>query len=491
MREYSPRRRTALVFTGAGTSGAYHAGVLKALDETGVKIDLLVGSGGGTVAAAFGAVSAGAQVHGPGGFWEGVGWRSLYRLRPALAAAGALFAAAVAVFFLPLVAGLVVGLLFPLVLLLDRVWPGLASRFMDPLRDVPESLGGPYLAALALPVVLLSIFALVLLARFGRDRRRLLEAFESHLVARGAEARLRRRLWAAARGAAPSPMPASDVELGRSYVTLASENLGEPGFRELILRTVDLETGQVLPLVLLGDEHRTASAAARSRGPGSGWAPIPGALDLRAPGGEALFFDAVLTGLLPPLAAPVRRVTFPRGGPFSGETHRITDATLGAGTGIGEALAAGAEQVVLVTACPEAPSPPRRRRGRRALLDAFLLALERQAVEGDLRQAERINRMVETLGHETEGGERAWEDPATGRLYRAFALYVVRPEKRWLAPLDLDGAIDPATEVVQTTGDLLERGHRDAYRLFVEPIVGAAPAPPVEPQLAERQAVEL
>jgi len=477
------------VLTGIGTSGAYHAGVLKALDESGVKIDLLVGSGAGAIAAAFGAVSAGAQVHGPGGFWHGVTWRSFYRLRPALAAAAALFAFAAAVFFLPLVAGLVVGLLFPLLLLLDRVWPGLASRFLAPLREMPESLGGPYLAVLALPVVVLSLVALVLLVRFGRDRRRLLEAFESHLVARGAESRLRRRLWAAARGAAPSPMPSSDAELGRSYVALASENLGEPGFRELILRALDLETGQVLPLVLVRDEHRTAFAAARSRG--SRLPPVPGVVDLRAPGGEALFFDAVVTGLLPPLAAPVRRVTFPRGGVFSGETHRLTDATLGAGTGIGEALAAGAEQIILVTACPEAPAPPRRRRGRRALLDATLLALERQALESDLRQAERINRMVETLGHKTEEGERAWEDPATGRLYRSFDLYVVRPEKRWLAPLDLDGAMDPATEVVQTTGDLLERGHRDAYRLFVEPVVGAAPAPSAEVAVAERQAVEL
>ncbi|HEX6006341.1 MAG TPA: Ku protein [Burkholderiales bacterium] len=35
MPEYSPKRRTALVFAGSGTSGAYHAGVLKALEEAG------------------------------------------------------------------------------------------------------------------------------------------------------------------------------------------------------------------------------------------------------------------------------------------------------------------------------------------------------------------------------------------------------------------------------------------------------------------------
>ena len=92
MKDYSPKRRTALVLTGSGTSGAYHAGVLKALDESGVKIDLVVGSGIGSVAAAFSAVAGGARLYGPGGFWEGVSWSSFYRLRPILRSVLALLA---------------------------------------------------------------------------------------------------------------------------------------------------------------------------------------------------------------------------------------------------------------------------------------------------------------------------------------------------------------------------------------------------------------
>ena len=38
---YSPELRTAVVFTGTGTAGAYHAGVLRALHEAGVKIDVV------------------------------------------------------------------------------------------------------------------------------------------------------------------------------------------------------------------------------------------------------------------------------------------------------------------------------------------------------------------------------------------------------------------------------------------------------------------
>src|SRR6478752_4243922 len=44
---YAPRLRTALVFTGTGSAGAYHAGVMKALAEAGVKVDLVAGRGMG------------------------------------------------------------------------------------------------------------------------------------------------------------------------------------------------------------------------------------------------------------------------------------------------------------------------------------------------------------------------------------------------------------------------------------------------------------
>ena len=38
---YSPKQRTALVLSGTGTAGAYHAGVLRALQEAGVKLDVV------------------------------------------------------------------------------------------------------------------------------------------------------------------------------------------------------------------------------------------------------------------------------------------------------------------------------------------------------------------------------------------------------------------------------------------------------------------
>jgi hypothetical protein len=199
----------------------------------------------------------------------------------------------------------------------------------------------------------------------------------------------------------------------------------------------------------------------------------------------------VVTGVLAPLAAPVRRVAFPRGGPLGGQTRRLADATLAAGSGLAEALAAGAEQVILVSATPEAPALPLRRRGPLALLDGLLATLERRGVERDAEEAERINRMVDTLGHRTEDGGRAWEDPASGRLYRDFALYLIRPASRSLAPLELDGARDPSTDVVETPADLMEQGYRDTYRQFVEPIVGAEPPSAETVEREEDAPVEL
>ena len=45
--------------------------MLRALDESGVKIDLVVGSGIGAVSAAYAAVGGGPKLYGEGGFWDG------------------------------------------------------------------------------------------------------------------------------------------------------------------------------------------------------------------------------------------------------------------------------------------------------------------------------------------------------------------------------------------------------------------------------------
>jgi len=437
VRDYSPKRRTALVFTGSGSTGAYHAGVLRALDETGVKIDLVVGSGIGAVSAAYAAVGGGSRLYGKGGFWEGVRWTSFYRVRPTVRLALALVGTSFAIFALPVLLGVLLGVLFPLLLIADRVSPGVATRALSLLWVAPEKLSGPYLAAQAVPVFALAMLAIVALAIvYFRDRRRFAEAFESLLDADHGLARLRRGLWEIARGAALSGGPPSEAELGRRYVALLAENLGEPGFRELVLRTADLDREEALAFTVLRDGREQARAGA-----------LAASVDLRAPGHDALLFDALATGLLCPMAMPLRRVALPRAAVHGGQTHRLTDATLVGGSGIAEALAAGAEQVIVVTGVPETVAPLTRRRGPLARIDAAVRALERRA-------AEEIDLLLAEVD-----------------------LWVIRPDHRALGPMELDGARDPATEVLQTTDDLLELGFRDAYRQFVEPVVGQSPIP--------------
>lgn len=492
MRDYSPKRRTAVVFTGSGTAGAYHAGALRAFDETGVKIDLLVGSGVGALAAAFGAISGGSKLYGPGGFWDALAWDELYRVRPALRAVILLLLLSAVVLLLPLALGLVAGLLSPLLIAADLAFPGLLAGLLLRLATWLQALRVAYLAALVAPIFVLSLLGAAAAARLLlRERRRAGEALEFGFDAEAARRRLLAALAEATRSTVATSSLPDEAELGKRYVALLGENLGQPGFRELVLRAADLETGRGLPFVALDDARRPAFAAARGRATGVTErrdAAAGDALDLRQPGGAELLFDAVFSGLLPPLLAGVRRVTFPRGGLFAGQVHRLVDATLAGGCGLSEALQAGAEQVVIVAAVPDEPALPARRRGPRALLDGLLALAERQALERDLRAAERLNRVIETLGHKTDDGARAWQDPATGRTYREVGLYLVRPTRRGVQPLDFDGAEDPASEVLETPADLAEQGYRDAYRLFLEPVLGAGPEPRAE---AEETRVEL
>jgi hypothetical protein len=495
MQEYTPKRRTALVMTGSGSSGAYHAGVLRALDESGVKVDLLVGSGAGVIAAAFGAVAGGAKLSGPEGLWARV--PRFFPLRPSLKASAVLLGLSLAVCLLPLPLAILWALLVPLALLIDPLVPGAPWKalLVPPAGDF-TTLREVYVTALAAPsFVLWLLVAGVLVRAAVKNRRRLLEYFESPWNAGTSLGALRTALWEVVRGANPAAKAPPDSELGKRYVGLAAENFGQPGFREAVFRVADLDRGDALTFALLQDGMRAAFGRYASRPTGEGREARGAVVDLRTPGYESLLVDALSTGLLPPLLAPVRRLAFPKGGIYGGEVHRLCDATLVGGSGLWEALAAGAEQVIVVTAVPSLPALPPRRRGPRAQTDAAVAALERQAVERDLEEAERMNRIVETLGHESSDGRRAWEDPATGRVFQRVSLYVVRPETRSLGPLELKSVADPRTEVLETLDDLAERGYQDAYRLFVAPVVGASAEgrwrPPERTTVREGQPVEL
>src|SRR5690242_8631440 len=93
---YSPRLRTGVVLCGSGTAGAYHAGVVRALTEAGIKIDVVAAHGAGTLTALAAAIDSGSKVWDPSGPWTSPKLARAYRWRAALrfAALGLILASA-------------------------------------------------------------------------------------------------------------------------------------------------------------------------------------------------------------------------------------------------------------------------------------------------------------------------------------------------------------------------------------------------------------
>ena len=75
-------------------------------------------------------------------------------------------------------------------------------------------------------------------------------------------------LWNLIRGAAPIAAPGR-AELGRKYIELLAENVGQPGFRELMLLVHDMDARRDVVFALLGESQRGRFSRGRSsREPG-------------------------------------------------------------------------------------------------------------------------------------------------------------------------------------------------------------------------------
>src|SRR5690606_17222168 len=158
-------------------------------------------------------------------------------------------------------------------------------------------------------------------------------------------------LWNILRGGAQLRAPDAR-DLSRRYADLLAENLDQPGFRELLLVVHDLEVGRDMVFGLLDDPFRkplfaaaTASADRRAE-----------AHDLAGVGRDHLVDVLAASLTLPGLCQP-RLVTFSTDAYWRGETHRLADRTSAVGRVLEEVAAAGAEQVIVVSATPEPPGP--------------------------------------------------------------------------------------------------------------------------------------
>jgi hypothetical protein len=455
---YSTRLRTAVVLTGTGTGGAYHAGVLKALAEAGVKIDLVAGRGVGAVSAFFAAVDGGARLWDATGLWRSPGVSNGYGLRPALRSAAWAFATAGAVLAVPLIllaVAVVIGLVGLLLTLvgLERYGVVLTTGygrwilFLFAPAALPTIIPRLVLFAILIGIGALAAGAAVALAR-GRGKRRTQSGLAGRLagsplsatsiVRRGAA-----ELWNLIRGVAPIAAP-PPRQLARKYVELLSDNLGQPGFRDLLVTVHDMDARRDLVFALLSPAARERFFSHAAAGQGGRALEL---FDLAGVDRDHAL-DAFAAALALPVAVEPQLTTFAPEGPWRGETHRLCDRPSGLLRLLEEAAAAGAEQIVLV-----APLPPPAQ------------AHEMRAGRADLR-----GRAGEQLASFEAAGLRDvlehWEGRATG-------LFVIRPDHNPLGPLDFAGAYDERSDRTHTLGELVDRGYEDAYRQFIEPIVGA------------------
>jgi hypothetical protein len=57
---------------------------------------------------------------------------------------------------------------------------------------------------------------------------------------------------------------------------------------------------------------------------------------------------------------------------------------------------------------------------------------------------------------------------------RFDSVYVIAPSHNAVGPFDVDGSYDEASDRRQDLQELMERAYEDAYRQFIEPVVGAS-----------------
>jgi len=458
-RQYSTRLRTALVLTGSGTAGAYHAGVLRALHEAGVKVDLVAGRGVGAISALLTAVDGGVRLWDTNGLWRSPAAKHFYGWRLPLRIAGWTLAVAAVVFAVPvalLAIAVLVGLAGLLLTLVGLEAP--ATTLRSTFSGWVDALFAPTALPTTIPRLVLFVLVVGVAALainlgwstiHGHLRRRarhsiLWRLLGSPLTASTLLTGSLTELWNLIRGAAPIARPEAN-DLARRYVELLADNLGQPGFRELVIAVHDIDARRDVVFALLGHAHRPRFFA-RPGAPDSASRYLE-AFDLSGISRDHAF-DALAAALALPVATAPHLTAFSAEGPWRGETHRLCDRPAALGRLLREVATAGAEQVVLVSASsPEA--------------NAHQLGTGREEIRGHAG---------EYLASFEAAGLRDALEHFDGRF---AGLFVIRPVHNPLGPLDFAGVYDERSDRTQELSELVDRGYEDAYRQFIEPIVGA------------------
>jgi predicted acylesterase/phospholipase RssA len=449
---YSPLRRTALVFTGVGTAGAYHAGVLRAFHETAVKVDVVAGRGIGAVSAMFAAVDGGSRLWEPNGFWRASGVGGLYPWHPVVRGLGAIMLVAAGLVMLPL-AFMVLGLaVFPLDFVLTMVGVsrgGLTGGYLRLAEAAFSPDGLPTWLPRVVVLVLLAFCAAAAVtayartggatARHGRGTRwwRLVP---QPLSAAPAVTYCWSALWDLIGGAANLRQPVPQ-ELARRYAEMLSDNIGQPGFRELALTVYDLDARQDVFSAVVADSRRQDLLPIEEDDP-TGRGSI---VDLCGVARDHLV-DVVAASLCVPLVTEPRPIRFASDSFWRGETHRLVDRPGSLVRLLEGLIALHVEQVVVVSATAEMRGPHE---------------LARPRLDGRGR-----------LGEWTDAAEvAAVRDALSGVRASGVRVFVVRPSHNPVGAFDVRGGFDDRSDRRHSLTELVALGYEDACRQFIEPVV--------------------
>ena len=453
---YSPDRRTALVFAGTGAHGAYHAGALRALQEAGVKIDVVAGRGVGVVAALFAAVDGGAALWDADGLWRSTPVAGFYGWKRPLRVAGYLAALLVGVLLTPLLILAVGAVVYPagfvLGLLGTETGAALIAWYSGHLQT---AFAGAYLPTIVPRLALLVLASLVLTlmigaARAGRDSARARRQQGSWwwrlagapLDATPLQRAVLNSLWRLLSGGGGDGRP-SNLVFSRRYAEVLQESIGQPGFRELIVLATDLDSRSDIVAALLREPYRRdffGRVPGRER--------LAEGLDLAGTGRDHLI-DLAAGALTPSVGFDAQPITFGESSFWRGETHLLSDRPAGIARLLEELAAAGVSQVIVVSAVAAAAAPHR---------------LSRPRV--DLRSR---------LGAAQEASEAtALRDAVENARLRFDALFITQPSHNPIGPFDVAGAYDEASDRHQSLQELMAIGYEDVYRQFIEPVVGGS-----------------
>lgn len=424
-----------------------------------MRFDVAAGRGMGAVSAWLAAADAGARLWEEDGLWASGAARRLYRARSlwtALAFAAALAGLALA---LPAAAAAAAVALYPVVFAVHLVAPAAGADITATYRDLLSVLLSPVVLSslvprmaavglLAAALALLGAAAAALLRH--RDRRQVRgglwwRALGAPIDSTGAVRWATGGFWHFIRGAAHVAEP-SAAELSRRYCELVSDSLGQPGYRELVITAHDVDARRDLVFALLAEPFRTSFAAPDQEHAHEG--RLSELIDLGGAGADHAV-DALAGALSVPGLCEPHRTTFAPESHWRGETHRLCDRPDVVVRLFEEVAAAGATQVIVVSAVatvdgPHALTPARL--GLRPRAGELLASVEAAALEAAVGAAS----------------------------HRFWGIYRIRPAHNPLGPFDLRGGYDDRSDRVFSLRELTHRGYEDAYRQFIEPIVGAS-----------------